>query len=61
MDKVVTEVKTEEMHRLNNNNNSGYHHQSVHQVLNTASFSEDQTATWWQLISSELFLYKGTK
>lgn len=30
-------------------------------VLNTASFSEDQTATWWQLISSELFLYEGTK
>lgn len=25
-------------------------------VLNTASFSEDQTATWWQMISLELFL-----
>lgn len=31
MDKVVTEAKTEETHRLNNKTNSGYHHQSVHQ------------------------------
>ena len=30
-------------------------------VLNTVSFSEDQTATWWQMISLELFLYEGTK